>query len=91
MKKYFALILLLAFFSCKKDNQILDDENGPKILSISFKKEYNPTLFKDVNLQLEASDFTSDIEFLPNYLIATFEFEGDDVTVNGRSQISSQS
>lgn len=72
--------------SCQKDEI---DLSNVSITKISFKRSLNSTLNNDLTLDFDgASTFTASVplEVNINQLVATYEFEGGSIEVNGVSQ-----
>ena len=93
VRKYAIVLLSLFVLSCQKDEKevgILD----PNLLSVSFQKANNPSLESDIELDFDNEDTFSG--FVPygtsiRSLIATYEFVGSSVQIDGEEQTSSVS
>ena len=91
VRKYAIVFLSLFVLSCQKDEK----EVGilyPNLLSVSFQKANNPSLESDIKLDFDNDDTFSG--FIPygtsiKSLIATYEFEGSSLQIDGKEQINS--
>ena len=86
-----AIVLLSIFvLSCQKEDKV--DLIDPNLLSVSFQKANNPSLESDIKLDFDNDDTFSG--FIPygtsiKSLIATYEFEGSSLHIDGKEQINS--
>ena len=93
VRKYAIVLLSLFVLSCQKDEKEVDILD-PNLLSVSFQKANNPSLESDVELDFDNEDTFSG--FVPygtsiRSLIATYEFVGSSVQIDGEEQTSSVS
>ena len=84
--------LSLLVLSCQKEEEI--DLSNINLLSVSFQKASNPSLDSDIKLDFDNEETFSG--FVPygtslNSLIATYEFEGSSVQIDGEEQTNSVS
>ena len=92
MRKVAFVILSMLVLSCQKEEKVnLSDTN---LLSVSFLKANNPSLKADIKLDFDNQDTFSG--FVPfetsiNQLVATYEFEGSSVQIDGVEQTNSVS
>ena len=85
---FFSFLIL----SCQKEEEI--DLGNINLLSVSFLKSNNPSLERDIKLNFDNDNTFSGFapyESSINSLIATYEFEGSYVYINGEEQTSSVS
>ena len=86
------VFLSLLVLSCQKEEEI--DLSNINLLSVSFQKANNPSLVSDIKLDFDNEETFSG--FVPygtslHSLIATYEFEGSSVQIDGEEQTNSVS
>ena len=92
MRKVSFIFLSFLILSCQKEEEI--DLGNINLLSVSFLKSNNPSLERDIKLTFDNDNTFSGFapyESSINSLIATYEFEGSYVYINGEEQTSSVS
>ncbi|MGB1611294.1 MAG: hypothetical protein ACPHAR_02735, partial [Flavobacteriaceae bacterium] len=90
IRKVAVVLLSIFVLSCQKEDKV--DLIDPNLLSVSFQKANNPSLESDIKLDFDNDDTFSG--FIPygtsiKSLIATYEFEGSSLQIDGREQINS--
>ncbi len=93
VRKYAIVLLSLFVLSCQKDEKEVG-LLGPNLLSVSFQKANNPSLESDIKLDFNNEDTFSG--FVPygtsiRSLIATYEFAGSSLQIDGEEQTNSVS
>ena len=89
MKKLLLLISLV-LFSCSDEPEIILSPSG-NIISYQLSKELNPSLSNDVEFSFNGEDtFTGTIDYVCDIesLVASYEFVGGSIQVNGELQTS---
>ena len=86
------VFLSLLVLSCQKEEEI--DLSNINLLSVSFQRASNPSLNSNIKLDFDNEETFSG--FVPygtslNSLIATYEFEGSSVQIDGEEQTNSVS
>ena len=90
IRKVAVVLLSIFVLSCQKEDKV--DLIDPNLLSVSFQKANNPSLESDIKLDFDNDDTFSG--FIPygtsiKSLIATYEFEGSSLQIDGKEQINS--
>ena len=90
VRKVAVVLLSIFVLSCQKEDKV--DLIDPNLLSVSFQKANNPSLESDIKLDFDNDDTFSG--FIPygtsiKSLIATYEFEGSSLQIDGKEQINS--
>ena len=92
VRKISFIILSLLILSCQNEEEI--DLSNINLNSVSFLKVNNPSLETDIKLAFDNDDTFSGFAKYGssiNSLIATYEFEGSSVYINGEKQTNSVS
>ena len=92
MRKVSFIFLSFLILSCQKEEEI--DLSNINLLSVSFQRASNPSLNSNIKLDFDNEETFSG--FVPygtslNSLIATYEFEGSSVQIDGEEQTNSVS
>lgn len=93
LKSKFALpivLLLFIFSACSKEEGEKAPVPKPVITSFSFLKANNPSLNKDISLEITGNQISGQLPLSANVenLVATFNYVGSSVKINGKQQVS---
>jgi len=86
------IILSLLVLSCQNEKGI--DLSNINLLSVQFQKAHNPSLDSDIKLDFDNEEtFSGYVPYGTSMksLIATYEFEGSSIQIDGEEQINSVS
>jgi len=100
MNNFFRFLLVLVFFACENEPYVGGDLLDPtttnpvvELSSFSILAEHNPSLTENVVLTFDGTDtYTAAIRYICDIdqLVATYDFNGGNVTVNDSVQTNSQ-